>query len=305
MVAHRDRSTTTTDRAADLRVWIQTLDSLGVDTADVLAEELSAFGRAENLNRISARVRANGNPNPKHEARRLALLEVADYESVVAEATNIAFLSEGERYETVLEILSTAGDYAEQAAADAFRKRRDGVLDLVRARFEAVAEEGARLWEELPEGMSSLAIAARFGWEDVWLRLEELARDWANIRELIRAWLVAGIITNDVRPNVGVFDPNVFMFADLQAHLATGVYGNKVRIFAASAATAQPKLMTIQEIRDRGSADIERDDTNAAWHRELQARADDAAVSRIQARKPQPLVLGDGGHSLVPAPNRR
>lgn len=263
-----------------LSEWIDDLDDLGINTEKVLQEEYAFLKQRQTIHAHFTRYRDDYSRGVSASASRLAD-DPDDYDTFASNLATAAVATDRSVVERAQEIAALAGEFATQKAFSHFRRRGEGVYDIIRVVFEETRDAIIRDGGKLPDGVVDLDSAARAGVESEWLRLEALVERWDSILQLITSWYVNGVLNTDGRD---LERYNVWMFVYENYEEAANTYGAGILSTVRQVINGDAKLLTIDEVDELGSNTVKRRDPNeqraANWR---QQQADDEANAILRA----------------------
>lgn len=189
-----------------------------------------------------------GDPNSTAVRLYTLVSSGANYEDALAIPSAYAAGADPNNRERVTDVFTRAGDRARRKAWSRFKTRSDQNLDMLKPVFENRVEQIRNRFEEIPEGVTNLDQAARYGGAEAWLAIERHANDIDNISRLVKSWAVNNVIdTNGARP-ISDYAATMWLFEDFQAYVDTARFGGSVLRTAHAVTEASPKMLTITDI---------------------------------------------------------
>lgn len=264
-----------------LTEWIDDLDELGIDTEKVLKDEHTLIDQQRTIHRHYTRFRDDQNKGISGAASNL-LNNAGDYDSFANTLATGALATDTSIVERAQQIAALAGEFSVQAAFTHFRRRGEGVYDIIRGVFEETRDAIVRDGDKLPDGVVDLDSAARAGVESEWLRLEALVERWESILQLITSWYINGVFNVDGR-NLERY--NVWMFVYENYEAARDAHGNGILRIVRQVTVGDAKLLTIDDVDELGSHEVKSLDPNesrAANYRQQQADDEANAILRAE-----------------------
>lgn len=232
-----------------------------------------------------------GDPNSTAVRLYTLVSSGANYEDALAIPSAYAAGADPNNRERVTDVFTRAGDRARRKAWSRFKTRSDQNLDMLKPVFENRVEQIRNRFEEIPEGVTNLDQAARYGGAEAWLAIERHANDIDNISRLIKSWAINGCINNDGQRPINDYTSTMWLYEDYQAYIDTTRFGGSVLRTAHAVTDASPKMLTITDIDQSQSwtstlpNDSERSQAvrEQAWrNEEARKRLTDRAPHRVQ-----------------------
>ncbi|NQX23316.1 hypothetical protein [Curtobacterium sp. VKM Ac-2852] len=247
----RNRPTEPWEQQASLSDWLDLLDSVGVDTRKVFANEHELIRKSLQIN-VHWQRYLEDKPDSLNGAAKKAAADPDDYIAFVDTIVAGALAADPAVHERVRDIVGRAGGIASAAAYRAFRSRGAGLYKALTPRFKKVRDGIAEAGAALPDGVTDLDSAARVGVEAQWLKIEELVKDWDTIVSLLEQWYSAGVFDTGER-NLDRYTASMFVFTQYEQAVAT--YGVEPLRTVRQILTCEPELLTIDEVDELGSTD--------------------------------------------------
>jgi hypothetical protein len=268
------------EKGITLTDWLEALDVLGIDTKKSLKEEHELLARRNTLGHHYQQYKAAQEAGPVISARKLAGSS-ADYEQFALELSTAAIASEPAVKDRAAKIMDLAAGIATSNAYNHFRRRGEGLYNIIAPTFEQIRGGIIEAGSLLPDGVGDLETAARAGVEQQWLRLEALVEQWDGLLELIEAWYIDGVLDTGDR-ELSKYTASMFVFTDYEKAINT--YGIGILRTVRQVLTCKPNLLTIDQVDELESTKVTTatpDETRAAHYR--QHKADEEARALLQA----------------------
>lgn len=276
----RNRPSDDWEKQAALQEWIDTLDSFGVDTKKILADEHELIRKALQVN-ISWQRYLEEKPDSVNAAAHKAAEDPDDFDAFTNTIVAGALAADPAVHERLRTIVGRAGAIAAAAAYRAFRSRGEGAYKILAPVLNSTRDGILETGPRIPDGVMSLDSAARVGVEQDWLKLEALVARWHELMQLIEAWYVAGVFDTSGR-NLEHYNPWMFVYRDYEQAINT--YGSDPIYTARQVANGDAQLLTIDEVDELGSTRVRKltpDEAHAAQR--SQHRADEEAAAILRA----------------------
>ncbi|PYY38847.1 hypothetical protein [Curtobacterium sp. MCPF17_046] len=269
------------EKSIVLTDWIESLDTLGINTEKVLKEEHASLKHQQTIHAHYTRFRSDHSRGVNASASRLADAP-NDYDTFASTLATAAAATDQSVLDRAQQIAALAGEFASQKAFSHFRRRGEGLYDIIRGVFEETRDSIIRDGGNLPDGVVDLDSAARAGVESEWLRLEALTERWSDILHLIESWYINGALPADDRD---LERYNVWMFVFENYSEAVNTYGAGILSTIRQVINGDAKLLTIDQVDALGSNTVKKRDPNeqrAANHRQQQADDEANAILRAE-----------------------
>jgi hypothetical protein len=247
----RNRPTEGWEQQGALKEWLELLDSIGIDTEKVFANEHDLIRKSLLVNENWHRY-LKDKPDSLNAAAHKAAENPDDYTAFVDTIIAGALTADPAVHDRVKDIIGRAGGVAAATAYRAFRSRGEGLYKVLTPRFKKIRDSIAAAGADLPEGVTDLDTAARVGVETEWLKIEELVKDWDTILQLLEQWYSAGIFDTGDR-NLSHYTAPMFVFTRYEQSVAT--YGVEPLRTVRQILACEPELLTITQVDQLGSAD--------------------------------------------------
>lgn len=246
------------EKHIDLLDWLNTLEHIGVNTAEAFPGVITTNERAERILGIKSKVRKS----TSHDHHIFDTLDLDDEDSVIAAVDRAAHAQNAEHRERMLDLYELAADALHGNAYRIFR--RADILSAIRPRFDEIAARIVTAAETIPYGVMSIGDAARLGHGDTYTQLERDAQTWHDIKRLIGDLHQAGAI--DIGDD---YYPLEAMVEDVQAYWDTAASSNRPMRVARAVAAGRPHLHipTEPHVKRTNTADQDRwasEDANTA-----------------------------------------
>lgn len=173
----------------DVRQHTETLNRVGVNTAEALAPVRHAQNRAARIGKIRKEAR-----KAVEQAQRelFADLDLDDTNAVITAIDRVASMQNREHAEKVDRLYEIAIADADSDAVRAFK--RVDFLRILRPVFDEIAARIVTAAETIPYGVMSIGDAARLQHGDRYARLEEDVQHWLDIEEMLTDLIRGGVI---------------------------------------------------------------------------------------------------------------
>lgn len=214
----------------DLIEWLDTLEQLGIRTADTFAAVNAANERADRILKIGDEARQGTRPL----RQVLATIDLDDTAAVIAAVDRAAHARNEEHTQRVADMYNQAADDAQGDAIRLFR--RTDLLKVIRPVFDETAARILAAVETIPYGVMSIGDAARLGHGDTYTQLERDVQRWKDIAELIDNLRTAGVV------DLNEHYPLEAMVEDVQAYWDTAASSGRPMRVGRAIAAARPSL---------------------------------------------------------------
>ena len=254
----RNRPADEWEQQAALQDWLTWLDTIGINTAKVFANEHDLIRKSLQINVNWDRYKAE-KPDSLNDAARKAVTDPDDYTSFVDILVAGALAADPAVHERMRTVVGRAGALAAGNSYRAFRQRGEGLYKIIAPLVQKTARGIAEVGATLPAGVLDLDVAARVGVEQDWLKLERLVADWDVIVKLLDAWYSAGVFDVGGR-EIDRYTATMFLFEDYEQSIAT--YGVEPLRTMRQIMTCEPALLTLDQVDELGSNNVTRDAFN-------------------------------------------
>jgi hypothetical protein len=296
------RNTTPDERYDDLETWMDALEDLGVDTGEALTEEIDLITRVNVLARHTKTHKQSSEVNVNGVARTILAGDINDYDQMINQANNAAFLVDEEQHARVQEILEATRTQAVIAVASRFRKRGDSVLELIRPIYDDLASRIIEAWALVPDGVTTLEEAARHDAHNAWVALQRMQEEWVNIHGLISAWFIAGVMSNEGTHAARDYQPAMFLVADFNAFKAEQVRPSSIARMGAGLTAGKPALRNICQVDASGIKFELATPTELSRAQRMERERAEEARRELASARPKKVRLDHQGRREMIAP---
>ncbi|MDQ1084183.1 MULTISPECIES: hypothetical protein [Microbacterium] len=214
----------------DLIEWLDTLEQLGIRTADTFPAVNAANERADRILKIRDEARQGTRPL----RQVLATIDLDDTAAVIAAVDRAAHAKNEEHTQRVADMYNQAADDTQGDAIRLFR--RTDLLKVIRPVFDETTARILTAVETIPYGVMSIGDAARLGHGDLYTQLERDVQRWKDISELLTSLSAAGVVDLDEHY------PLEAMVEDVQAYWDTVASSGRPMRVGRAIAAARPNL---------------------------------------------------------------